>query len=128
MAVIGGLGSVTGVLLGPVYLAVITVFLSSYALLASAGGLLFVLLVLPGGLGGLAYSLRDSFLRRVAIRHKIFVPSLLADYFVDGQMSRAPIQPKLGLDREPVAMPSRYRLASRIGATGSSQVGRRWTY
>jgi branched-chain amino acid transport system permease protein len=128
MAVIGGLGSVTGVLLGPVYLGLITVFLNEYALLASAVGLLFVLLVLPGGFGSLAYAMRDSFLRRVAIRHKIFVPSLLADYSVDGQMSRAPMLPKLGLDREKVAVPVRYRLSSRIGATGSSQSVRRWTF
>ena len=128
MAVIGGLGSVTGVLLGPIYIGLITVFLSSYALLASAGGLLFVLLMLPGGFGSLAYAIRDSYLRRVAIRHKIFVPSLLADYFVDGQMSRAPIQPKLGVDRETIVVPTRYRLPSRIGVTGSSQAGRRWSY
>jgi branched-chain amino acid transport system permease protein len=128
MAVIGGLGSVTGVLLGPIYIGLITVFLSTYALLASAAGLLFVLLVVPGGFGSLAYAIRDSFLRRVAIRHKIFVPSLLADYSVDGQMSRAPILPKLGLDREKILIPARYRLPSRIGVTGSSQTGRRWTY
>ena len=128
MAVIGGLGSVTGVLLGPIYIGLITVFLSSYALLASAGGLLFVLLMIPGGFGSLAYAIRDSFLRRVAIRNKIFVPSLLADYFVDGQMSRAPILPKLGFDRETVLIPTRYQLPSRIGVTGSSQTARRWTY
>jgi branched-chain amino acid transport system permease protein len=128
MSVIGGLGSVTGVLLGPIYLGLLTVFASSVAQLAAAGGLLFVLLIMPGGFGALAYGLRDSFLRRVAIRHKIFVPSLLADYFVDGQMSRAPILPKLDPDREKVEIPARYRLPSRIGVTGQSQTARRWTY
>jgi branched-chain amino acid transport system permease protein len=128
MSVIGGLGSVTGVLLGPIYVGLLTVFASSVVQLASAGGLLFVLMIMPGGFGSLAYGLRDSFLRRVAIRHKIFVPSLLADYFVDGQMSRAPILPKLDLEREKVEIPARYRLPSRIRVTGSSQTTRRWTY
>lgn len=128
MSVIGGLGSVTGVLLGPLYVGLLTVFASSAAQVASAGGLLFILLLMPGGFGSLAYGLRDSFLRRIAIRYKIFVPSLLADYFVDGQMSRAPILPKLGLEREKVEIPAHYRLPSRIGVTGSSQAARRWTY
>ena len=128
MAVIGGLGSVTGVLLGPIYIGLVTVFLQNYALLASAAGVLVVLLLLPGGFGSLAYAIRDSFLRRVAIRYKIFVPSLLADYSVDGQMSRAPILPKLDLDGEKSLIPARYRLPSRIGVAGSSQTPRRWMF
>jgi hypothetical protein len=38
---------------------------------------------LPEGLGGLVYGVRDSMLRRVAIRRNILVPSLLADMRVD---------------------------------------------
>jgi len=40
---------------------------------------LLVLLIIPGGLGDLVYRLRDSWLRWVARRHEIIVPSLLAD-------------------------------------------------
>jgi hypothetical protein len=38
-----------------------------------------VLLALPGGLGQLIFGLRDRFLRRVAERRGILVPSLVAD-------------------------------------------------
>jgi hypothetical protein len=47
--------------------------------LLTGGMLLIVLLVLPGGLGQLVYSLRDRYLRRVAERRGILVPSLVAD-------------------------------------------------
>ena len=42
-------------------------------------GLLVVLLVVPGGLGQIAVSLRDRLLRLVANRRGILVPSLVAD-------------------------------------------------
>jgi hypothetical protein len=42
-------------------------------------GVLLVLLILPGGLGDLVYRLRDGWLRWVAARRGIIVPSLLAD-------------------------------------------------
>ena len=41
--------------------------------------MLLVLLIIPGGLGDLVYRLRDGWLRWVARRHGIVVPSLLAD-------------------------------------------------
>ena len=47
-------------------------------------GVLFVLLILPRGLGGLVFSIRDQFLRMVALRKGIVVPSLLADSRVEG--------------------------------------------
>jgi hypothetical protein len=47
--------------------------------LLTGGMLLFVLLVLPGGLGQLVHNIRDRFLRRVAERREILVPSLVAD-------------------------------------------------
>jgi hypothetical protein len=40
---------------------------------------LFVLMVLPGGLAGLVYRVRDLWLRSVARRHGVIVPSLVAD-------------------------------------------------
>ena len=48
----------------------------SWSLLALAAGVLIVLLVLPDGLGGLMYRIRDAYLRRVAARRGIIEPSL----------------------------------------------------
>lgn len=80
MVVIGGLGSLPGVILGALYVWGVTYFLpANYTLLATGAGILVILLVLPQGLGGVMYSLRDGYLRRVATRRNIVVPSLLAD-------------------------------------------------
>lgn len=80
MVVIGGLGSLPGAIMGAVYVRSAEFFLPpAYSLLASGFGILFLLLFLPEGLGGLVYRVRDAFLRRVAARRGILVPSLLAD-------------------------------------------------
>src|SRR3546814_20772190 len=47
--------------------------------LLTGGMLLLVLLVLPGGLGQVVYNTRDRYLRWVAERRGILVPSLVAD-------------------------------------------------
>jgi branched-chain amino acid transport system permease protein len=79
-AVVGGLGSSSGALLGALYLLGGQWFLpTNWQLLPSALGVLLVLMVLPGGLGGLVFRVRDLWLRSVARRHGIVVPSLLAD-------------------------------------------------
>jgi hypothetical protein len=41
--------------------------------------MLFLLLFFPGGLSELGFTMRDAFLRRLAIQKRIHVPSLLAD-------------------------------------------------
>jgi branched-chain amino acid transport system permease protein len=80
MVVIGGLGSLPGAVLGAVYVRSAEFFLpTQYTLLATGFGILFLLLFLPDGLGGLMYRVRDSYLRRIARRRDILVPSLLAD-------------------------------------------------
>jgi branched-chain amino acid transport system permease protein len=80
MVVIGGLGSLPGAILGAVYVRSAEFFLPpAYSLLASGFGILFLLIFLPEGLGGLLYKVRDAFLRRVAARRHILVPSLIAD-------------------------------------------------
>ena len=48
-------------------------------LLGSGLGLVFILMVLPGGVGSMLFRARDSLLRRVADRRGIVVPSLVAD-------------------------------------------------
>ena len=69
MVVIGGLGSLSGAVLGAFYVRGAEFFLpAGWSLLASGAGLLVLLLTLPGGLGEIVYRLRDAFLRRVALR------------------------------------------------------------
>lgn len=79
-AVVGGLGSLVGPVLGALYLNGGTWFLPArWRLLPSAIGVLGVLLVVPGGLANLAARGRDGLLRRYASRRGIVVASLLAD-------------------------------------------------
>jgi len=96
-AVIGGLGSVSGALMGVLlfrwvetmtFLGDVPV-LGNIRPLLTGGMLLFVLLALPGGLGQLVYNLRDRFLRRVAERRGILVPSLVADKRTRGEADHA---------------------------------------
>ena len=80
-AVIGGLGSLGGAIGGVLvfrWLETITA-LGDLRLLLTGAGLLVVLYALPGGFGQLAISFRDRYLRWVANRHGITVPSLVAD-------------------------------------------------
>lgn len=79
-AVVGGLGSMAGAVLGALYLQGGTWFLrDEWRLLPSAVGVLAVLLALPGGLGNLVFRGRDALLRRLAISRGIVVSSLVAD-------------------------------------------------
>jgi branched-chain amino acid transport system permease protein len=84
MVVIGGLGSLPGVLLGAAYVWGAQYFLpGQWNFLATGAGLLLILMVLPGGLGAVLYDSRDWLLRQVAKRRKLVVPSLVADVRVD---------------------------------------------
>lgn len=86
-SVIGGLGSVAGVIVGVLffkYLESLTLFPSIPALaqlheLVSGVVALWVLSALPGGIGQFIYDVRDRVLRVVARRRGIAVPSLVAD-------------------------------------------------
>lgn len=79
MTVIGGLTSVGGALVGALYVLGFQYFLPDYSLLASGMGMLLLLLFFPGGLSELGINLRDAYLRRIAIKKNIHVPSLVAD-------------------------------------------------
>ncbi len=84
-AVIGGLGSIGGAISGVLffqYLSSVS-WLGEIRPLISGAGLLVVLLVFPGGFAQLAGSVRDRYLRWVAERRDILVPSLVADKRVD---------------------------------------------
>jgi len=79
MVVIGGLGSLPGVVLGAIYIWSTGYFLTGgWAIVASGGGILLLLMFLPEGLGGLLYMLRDLGLRRLAKARRLEVPGLLA--------------------------------------------------
>jgi branched-chain amino acid transport system permease protein len=130
MAVLGGLGSVPGVALGALYLGLGGILFKGVAaqLFLSSGGVLLVLLVAPRGLVGLVVQGRDAVLRRVAIRRRIMVPSLLASLGMAGQpLDRIPLAPK-PVTAEPDPLPRRYPLPSRIRLTGSSQQAPGWDF
>jgi branched-chain amino acid transport system permease protein len=85
ISVIGGLTSLPGAVLGSIYVEGIPIFFGgnqTVALLTSSVGLLVLLLVVPGGLSEVFYRTRDNFLRWVAKRHDVHVPSLVADSLV----------------------------------------------
>ena len=68
-AIIGGLGSIGGALLGTAYLLAIPYFgtnLNKYiGLLATGIGMLLLLLIAPGGLARIAYGLRDRLAKQI---------------------------------------------------------------
>jgi branched-chain amino acid transport system permease protein len=87
-AVIGGLTSIAGAISGVVFFRLLDFFLAKelsgnvvtiVRASLSGTGLLFVLYFLPGGLWQFVQRLRDRYLRRVAERRGIEVPSLVAD-------------------------------------------------
>ncbi len=88
IAIVGGLGSLPGALIGAVYLTFLNYspFTASPTsqLLASGVGVLLILMFIPAGLGGKFYELRDRLLRTIARARGIVVPSLLADMRVIG--------------------------------------------
>jgi branched-chain amino acid transport system permease protein len=85
--VLGGIGSVGGALLGSLYDNLFKYFLPSNDFLATisqvlqqGGGPAIVLWIAPAGLISLIIAIRDAWLRIIAQRRQIVVPSLFADY------------------------------------------------
>jgi branched-chain amino acid transport system permease protein len=96
-AVIGGLGSVPGAISGVLifrYLETITA-LGDLRQAITGAGLLVVLLVIPGGFGQVMLNVRDRYLRWVAKRRDVLVPSLLADRRVEQEGDHAPVEADL---------------------------------
>ena len=90
MVVIGGLGSVPGALIGAAFVKGGEYFLPSQISLFTSGiGALLVLMVLPAGFASLAYQGRDGYLRMIAARRRILVPSLVADVRADSEKAHA---------------------------------------
>ena len=83
-AVVGGLTSLPGAVLGTVGLTALGYFGGpQLSVLSSGVGVSIVLYVFPGGLAQAAQQARDGALRWLAERHRIHVPSLVADSRVD---------------------------------------------
>lgn len=80
--VLGGLGGIAGPLLGMTFYALVEFFFASNPLVQYLGaglGAVLLMMVAPGGLAQLVYQMRDSMLRRLAVRLRIPVPSLMGD-------------------------------------------------
>ena len=89
IAVIGGLGSVTGAVLGAGYVLGAQYFLPTWgSFLATGLGVILFLIAFPGGMGQLFYTGRDRLLVAIAARRGLDVPSLNRD-------ARAPEQPEV---------------------------------
>ena len=113
-SVIGGLGSVTGPILGMGWAGMQAItgstgigYLTYY--IGPGAGVILVMLFFPGGLSQIWFGIRDAWLRRVADRHRIVVPSLYADRVVDPSEG-LPISPKLSPTGGEAFTPLRYRL------------------
>lgn len=65
MVVIGGLGSLTGAILGAIYVYGVQYLLPpGWSVFATGAGIVVLLMFLPGGLGDLVFQIRDAVLRR----------------------------------------------------------------
>lgn len=127
MAVLGGLGSVYAVVVGAIYIGTAGIVIDNAAgqLLAGGLGVLGVLLFFPTGLGSMIFTVRDAWLRRVALRNRIFVPTLLGDRLKEGEEALVPIIERLPEEGE---VDEVYRLPSMIGEAGQSQLSKLWRY
>ena len=133
MTVIGGLGSLAGAVTGAVYLALNRLLpdFGSFGLvgrfarllITPGAGVVLVLMFFPRGLAGdVLYRMRDAVLRRVAARHRLYVPSLLADYRREDRATERHPLPKRADDEGRVTrVPVQYRLPSTVRTLGRSQ-------
>jgi ABC-type branched-subunit amino acid transport system ATPase component/ABC-type branched-subunit amino acid transport system permease subunit len=75
-AVFGGVGSITGVVLGAAWIEGIPRILGQgYALVSSGFGLLLVLILLPGGLASIVFDARDKIVERIRRPAPLPVPA-----------------------------------------------------
>jgi branched-chain amino acid transport system permease protein len=100
-AVVGGVGSIAGAVIGAIFAKGGTWFLPpEWQLLPSAVGVLGVLMLLPGGLADVGFRTRDVLARKLAIRRGIDAPSLVADRAASAGADEAAVP---DLDRELLA-------------------------
>ena len=97
--IVGGLTTPAGALLGAAYFEGIrllgpAVGIAHLEVLATGVGVLALLLVMPGGLAAGVVRVRDGWLRRLAVRHALDVPSLVrAAAPVDQVVAAPPVDP-----------------------------------
>jgi branched-chain amino acid transport system permease protein len=97
LTVVGGIGSVAGAVIGAVFIEGIQYFRNLFpdairnllGLIAGPVGVIFVLMIVKGGIAQAMYALRDNVLRRIADRRGILVPSLVADRRADERLEVA---------------------------------------
>jgi branched-chain amino acid transport system permease protein len=121
-AVIGGLGAPSAALVAGVYYSLVSVFglpQSMTQLITGVGGLL-LLLVTGGGLAQVAYGARDAWLRTVARRNRISVPSLGETEAAAGDR-RLAIAPKSRPGGGTVFVVPRYRVDGQYGIPAPAQ-------
>ena len=124
MVVIGGLGAIYGPLLGAFVVGVLAAKLGGASGWMTAAAVLGLLLLVPGGLAQIVANGRDALLRRIAVRNRIHVPSLLADGAPSVFDEKAPIVAKSTSTGSAAFVPRRYRLDRRelevpkVAATG----------
>jgi branched-chain amino acid transport system permease protein len=87
IVVLGGVTSLPGAMLGTAFIGVLKYGGLSLAAqnLASGLGVLLILMMAPGGAAQAFYGARDALLRKVADRHGLVVPSLVADAKVEAR-------------------------------------------
>ncbi|HYZ91527.1 MAG TPA: branched-chain amino acid ABC transporter permease, partial [Actinomycetota bacterium] len=130
-AIIGGVSSVTGAMLGAAFQSVVELFPINDPTLAyfvqPAFGVLIVLYIIPGGLAGLSYAIRDSVFRIIATRRQIVVPSLMADF--DPAVIEKQLIPLGAAEKETTLDTAQdlsgYRLDSGLYAAEEEEDGRR---
>jgi ABC-type branched-subunit amino acid transport system permease subunit len=116
LTVIGGVSSPLGALLGALYFQGAGLLFPGVRALTTGVAGLVVLMAIPGGLTQVVFGLRDAVLRVVALRQRIIVPSLFADYSPEAWERRlAPLAPPYQTQGLAALKPDqRYRLASKI--------------
>ena len=136
MVVVGGLGSVSGAIVGAVFIkstewfsVIVPVrfrFLFTFA--GSGIGLLLVLWLLPGGFGSVLYGIRDAWLRFVARRRGIVAPALVTDAGVSRPpLVRIPVRLRLRRPKPDAtrSLPASSGLLAADDATGRARVPQR---
>ena len=114
VSLIGGLGAIAGPIIGALYLGMLDLLRNTAfadlgdLLLNPAVGILGLMAIMPGGMVQAVWALRDAWLRRLADRHRIRVPTLIADSAATDVA--IPIREKAAPAGGKLFVPARYRL------------------
>lgn len=120
MVVIGGLGSISGGVLGALYLTIVSTALSSnLQYLGTGAGVLLVLIIFPEGLGGVVFKVRDWLVAQIARSNGLSPDGepLGAAAGVRGSLAHVPPTPGLS-----IAAPLAHTAALRLGALEDLEV------